>query len=31
MKKLHSIVVSNPQEHEGLINTVRDVVNRLDR
>ncbi|KAK0140428.1 High mobility group protein 20A [Merluccius polli] len=30
MKKLHSIVVSNPQEHEGLINTVRDVVNRLD-
>ncbi|KAM3869836.1 high mobility group protein 20A [Diretmus argenteus] len=31
MKKLHSIIVSNPQEHEILINTVRDVVNRLDR
>lgn len=31
MKKLHSIIVSNPQEHENLINTVRDVVNRLDR
>ncbi|XP_054623464.1 high mobility group protein 20A isoform X1 [Dunckerocampus dactyliophorus] len=31
MKKLHSIIVSNPQEHENLINTVRDLVNRLDR
>lgn len=31
MKKLHSIIVSSPQEHENLINTVRDVVNRLDR
>uniref|UniRef100_A0A667X6Z7 High mobility group protein 20A n=1 Tax=Myripristis murdjan TaxID=586833 RepID=A0A667X6Z7_9TELE len=31
MKKLHSIIVSNPHEHESLINTVRDVVNRLDR
>ncbi|AWP08029.1 putative pseudopodium-enriched atypical kinase 1 [Scophthalmus maximus] len=31
MKKLHSIIVSNPQDNEGLINTVRDVVNRLDR
>uniref|UniRef100_A0AAQ5ZK46 High mobility group protein 20A n=1 Tax=Amphiprion ocellaris TaxID=80972 RepID=A0AAQ5ZK46_AMPOC len=31
MKRLHSIIVSNPQEHENLINTVRDVVNRLDR
>ncbi|KAK5867019.1 hypothetical protein PBY51_011543 [Eleginops maclovinus] len=31
MKKLHSIIVSSPQEHENLINTVREVVNRLDR
>ncbi|XP_028307212.1 high mobility group protein 20A [Gouania willdenowi] len=31
MKKLHSLIVSNPQENENLINTVRDVVNRLDR
>ncbi|XP_075326479.1 high mobility group protein 20A isoform X4 [Odontesthes bonariensis] len=31
MKKLHSIIITNPQEHENLINTVRDVVNRLDR
>lgn len=31
MKKLHSIIVSNPQDHETLVNTVRDVVNRLDR
>ncbi|XP_037398268.1 high mobility group protein 20A isoform X3 [Pygocentrus nattereri] len=31
MKKLHSIVVSSPQEHEHLISVVRDVVNRLDR
>lgn len=31
MKKLHSIIVSNPQEHENLINNVREVVNRLDR
>lgn len=31
MKKLHTIIVSNPQDHENLINTVRDVVNRLDR
>ncbi|XP_069019077.1 high mobility group protein 20A isoform X3 [Embiotoca jacksoni] len=31
MKKLHSLIVGNPQEHESLINTVRDVVNRLDR
>ncbi|XP_019748890.1 high mobility group protein 20A isoform X1 [Hippocampus comes] len=31
MKKLHSIIMSNPQEHDSLINTVRDLVNRLDR
>nr|XP_055048775.1 high mobility group protein 20A isoform X3 [Misgurnus anguillicaudatus] len=31
MKRLHSIILSNPQEHQHLINTVRDVVNRLDR
>ncbi|XP_053741551.1 high mobility group protein 20A isoform X3 [Synchiropus splendidus] len=31
MKKLHSIIISNPQEHDSLINTVREVVNRLDR
>ncbi|XP_058502347.1 high mobility group protein 20A isoform X3 [Solea solea] len=31
MKKLHSIIISNPQEHDNLINTVREVVNRLDR
>jgi len=31
MKKLHTIIVSSPQEHDNLINTVRDVVNRLDR
>ncbi|XP_056908889.1 high mobility group protein 20A isoform X1 [Takifugu flavidus] len=31
MKKLHSLIISNPQEHESLINTVRDVVSRLDR
>uniref|UniRef100_A0A8C2ZC98 High mobility group protein 20A n=1 Tax=Cyclopterus lumpus TaxID=8103 RepID=A0A8C2ZC98_CYCLU len=31
MKKLHSIIVGCPQENEHLINTVRDVVNRLDR
>lgn len=31
MKKLHSIIVGSPQENEHLINTVRDVVNRLDR
>ncbi|XP_020781638.1 high mobility group protein 20A [Boleophthalmus pectinirostris] len=31
MKKLHSIILSSPQEHEHLIGTVRDVVNRLDR
>ncbi|XP_030644751.1 high mobility group protein 20A isoform X3 [Chanos chanos] len=31
MKKLHGIILSNPQEHEDLISTVRDVVNRLDR
>ncbi|XP_077567462.1 high mobility group protein 20A isoform X4 [Stigmatopora nigra] len=31
MKKLHSIIMSNPQEHESLINTVRELVNRLDR
>ncbi|XP_068579803.1 high mobility group protein 20A isoform X2 [Cebidichthys violaceus] len=31
MKKLHSIIVSSPQDNEHLINTVRDVVNRLDR
>ncbi|XP_056596084.1 high mobility group protein 20A isoform X1 [Triplophysa dalaica] len=31
MKRLHNIILSNPQEHQHLINTVRDVVNRLDR
>ncbi|XP_061629463.1 high mobility group protein 20A isoform X3 [Phyllopteryx taeniolatus] len=31
MKKLHSIIMSNPPEHDSLINTVRDLVNRLDR
>ncbi|KAI5100173.1 high mobility group protein 20A isoform X3 [Silurus meridionalis] len=31
MKKLHSIVMSNPQEHEHLISLVRDVVTCLDR
>ncbi|XP_033824289.1 high mobility group protein 20A [Periophthalmus magnuspinnatus] len=31
MKKLHSIILSSPQDHENLISTVRDVVNRLDR
>ncbi|XP_028843651.1 high mobility group protein 20A isoform X2 [Denticeps clupeoides] len=30
MKKLHSIILSCPQEHENLISTVREVVNRLD-
>ncbi|RXN23847.1 high mobility group 20A isoform X1 [Labeo rohita] len=31
MKKLHGIILSNPQENQHLISTVRDVVNRLDR
>ncbi|KAK2866933.1 hypothetical protein Q8A67_025050 [Cirrhinus molitorella] len=31
MKKLHGIILSNPQENQLLISTVRDVVNRLDR
>lgn len=31
MKKLQSIILSNPQENQHLISTVRDVVNRLDR
>ncbi|KAG5273315.1 hypothetical protein AALO_G00150020 [Alosa alosa] len=31
MKKLHSLILTNPQEHESLINTVREVVNRLER
>ncbi|KAK6318610.1 hypothetical protein J4Q44_G00119010 [Coregonus suidteri] len=31
MKKLHGIILSNPQEHDNLISTVREVVNRLDR
>lgn len=31
MKRLHSIILSNPQENQHLISTVRDVVNRLDR
>ncbi|XP_034144309.1 high mobility group protein 20A isoform X3 [Esox lucius] len=31
MKKLHGIILSNPQEHDNLIGTVREVVNRLDR
>ncbi|XP_069078300.1 high mobility group protein 20A [Pleurodeles waltl] len=31
MKKLHSIVLANPHEHENLIATVREVVNLLDR
>ncbi|XP_016116572.1 high mobility group protein 20A-like isoform X3 [Sinocyclocheilus grahami] len=31
MKKLHGIILSNPQEHQHLLSTVRDVVNRLDR
>nr|XP_005174323.1 high mobility group protein 20A isoform X2 [Danio rerio] len=31
MKKLHSLILSSPQDHQHLISTVRDVVNRLDR
>ncbi|XP_058850888.1 high mobility group protein 20A-like isoform X3 [Acipenser ruthenus] len=31
MNKLHSIILANPQEHENLINTVRDVISRLER
>ncbi|KAJ8249383.1 hypothetical protein GJAV_G00234190 [Gymnothorax javanicus] len=31
MKKLHSVILSSPQEHEALINTIREVVSRLDR
>uniref|UniRef100_A0A8C9VAG9 High mobility group protein 20A n=1 Tax=Scleropages formosus TaxID=113540 RepID=A0A8C9VAG9_SCLFO len=31
MKKLHGIIVADPQEHEGLINVVREVVSRLER
>lgn len=31
MKKLHAIILANPQEHEALINTIREVVSRLDR
>lgn len=31
MKKLHNIIISSPQDHDNLINTVRDVVSRLDR
>ncbi|KAM6970129.1 high mobility group protein 20A [Aplochiton taeniatus] len=31
MKRLHSIILGNPQENDHLISTVRDVVNRLDR
>ncbi|MGH0119077.1 UNVERIFIED_CONTAM: hypothetical protein FKN15_052278 [Acipenser sinensis] len=30
MNKLHSIILANPQEHENLINTVRDVISRLE-
>lgn len=31
MRKLHGIILSNPQSSENLINTVRDLVSRLDR
>ncbi|KAJ7998264.1 hypothetical protein DPEC_G00220830 [Dallia pectoralis] len=31
MKRLHGIILSNPAEHDSLISTVREVVNRLDR
>lgn len=31
MKKLHSLILSSPQDHQHLISTVRDVVNHLDR
>ncbi|MBN3316546.1 HM20A protein, partial [Atractosteus spatula] len=31
MNKLHSIILANPQEHENLINSVREVVSHLDR
>ncbi|XP_046890587.1 high mobility group protein 20A isoform X3 [Hypomesus transpacificus] len=31
MKRLHGLILANPQEHDHLISTVRDVVNRLDR
>ncbi|KAJ8343607.1 hypothetical protein SKAU_G00309360 [Synaphobranchus kaupii] len=31
MKKLHAIILANPQEHEALINTIREVVSHLDR
>ncbi|XP_020389647.1 high mobility group protein 20A isoform X1 [Rhincodon typus] len=30
MRKLHSIILSNPQNNENLIATVRDLVSRLD-
>ncbi|KAG7454093.1 hypothetical protein MATL_G00263780 [Megalops atlanticus] len=31
MKKLHGIILASPREYESLINTVREVVSRLDR
>ncbi|XP_067871625.1 high mobility group protein 20A isoform X2 [Heterodontus francisci] len=31
MRKLHGIILSNPQNNENLIATVRDLVSRLDR
>ncbi|XP_032870970.1 high mobility group protein 20A isoform X2 [Amblyraja radiata] len=31
MRKLHGIILSNPQSSENLITTVRDLVSRLDR
>lgn len=30
MTKLHSMILDNPQDHENLISTVRDIVGRLD-
>ncbi|XP_063052839.1 high mobility group protein 20A [Engraulis encrasicolus] len=31
MKRLHGLILTNPQEHENLIGTVREVVSRLER
>ena len=30
MAKLHMVILDNPQENEGLIATVRDIVGRLN-
>lgn len=31
MKKLHGIILADPQQHEGLISAVREVVSHLER